>query len=196
VSQIKSAVEAGKGDLEGAKQTQLAFANNLGELADSIPVIRHIKGGIHIALGEKDRGLEIIKGASSSTGAFLGGFLGGPAGAIAGGALVDGATTGIESPVDKKFTPFVTFDYFANIQKKSAGEHFDQWAGFGLDILGGKKASDKWNKGTGTSGRSNTITGSLDHLVDAGEEAIHTRFDEGFGSRRPIYWTPSGLIAR
>lgn len=65
---------------------------------DQTPGIGHIKGGIHHALGDHERGDEILKGASSTTGAVVGGILGGPAGAVAGSALVDTAI----SIVDQK----------------------------------------------------------------------------------------------
>lgn len=76
-------------------------------LADGIPIVGHIKGGIHYALGDEAKGAQSMKSASRTVGVIGGGvggfFVGGPAGSvaggIAGGAAVDGIVTGIDSAV-------------------------------------------------------------------------------------------------
>jgi len=79
---------------------------------NGVPVVGHIKGGIHYACGDKDGGDQAMKAASRTTGVLGGGavgILGGPAGMIAGGvaggAAMDGITTGVESAVKGKYTP-------------------------------------------------------------------------------------------
>ena len=55
---------------------------------NGVPVVGHIKGGIHYACGDKDGGDQAMKAASRTTGVLGGGavgILGGPAGMIAGG---------------------------------------------------------------------------------------------------------------
>lgn len=52
VSQIRSAVESASGNDEAARQTQLAFADNVSNVADAIPIVGHVKGGIHHAVGD------------------------------------------------------------------------------------------------------------------------------------------------
>ena len=53
-----------------------------------VPIVGHIKGGIHYACGDKDGGDNAMKAASRTIGVVGGGavgILGGPAGMIAGG---------------------------------------------------------------------------------------------------------------
>ena len=97
----ESAVEAGK----VVKQTT-------NDVANGLPVVGHIKGGIHYAVGDKKGGDEAMKAASRTTGVVIGGIAGIPggpagmvAGGIAGGAVMDGITTGVESAIEGKFTP-------------------------------------------------------------------------------------------
>nr|UDL18262.1 chitinase-like protein [Bemisia tabaci] len=141
VSQIKSAVQSASGDNEGAKKTQEQFLHEFIEpVADNTPIVGHIKGGIHIAAGDKERGEHILKGASTSTAAVIGGILGGPAGAIAAGAATDGLITGIDSAKNREYSPFGIVDYVSNIDKHSAGDHFDTILGIGTEFVGGKAA--------------------------------------------------------
>ena len=81
-------------------------------MANGVPVVGHIKGAVHYAMNDKEKGDEAMKTASRTVGVIAGGIIGslaGPVGAvsggIAGGALMDGLTTGIESAVKKKFAP-------------------------------------------------------------------------------------------
>lgn len=144
ISQAKSAIESASGDNEAARKTQEHFLHEtLEPVADNTPVIGHIKGGIHIAAGDEERGKEILKGASTSTAAVIGGILGGPGGAIAAGAATDGLITGIDSAINKEYTPFGVIDYVSNIDKASAGDHFDQLLGIGTEFVGGKAARNK-----------------------------------------------------
>lgn len=67
VSQVRSAVEAGCGDCDAATRTQLEFVENLERVADSTPALGHIKGGVHYALGQTEKGDECMRAASSAT---------------------------------------------------------------------------------------------------------------------------------
>jgi len=77
----------------------------LSDVADGIPVVGHVKGSIHYALGDKEAGDNAMKSASRTTAVIGGAALGGPAGAIAAGAAIDGITTGIDSAVHKEYRP-------------------------------------------------------------------------------------------
>lgn len=79
-----------------------------------------------------------MKGASSSTATIIGGVFGGPAGAIAGGAAADNLITQIDSAINKEYTPFGIVHYASNIDKVSAGDHFDQWLDIGKAFAGRK----------------------------------------------------------
>lgn len=142
LSQLKSAVQAASGDNEGARKTQEQFLHEYIEpIADNTPVIGHVKGGIHIAVGDKERGEQILKGASSSTAMVIGGVVGGPGGAIAAGAAMDGIITVVDSDVHNEYRPFGIVNYASNIDKHSVGEHFDTWTGIGSQFVGGKAAT-------------------------------------------------------
>ena len=86
----------------------------MGDFADGIPVVGHIKGAIEYAVGDTEAGDRSMKAASRTvavTGSAVGGFLvGGPAGAvaggIAGGAAYDGLVTGVDSAVHHEYRPY------------------------------------------------------------------------------------------
>ena len=59
--------------MEQARDLQEKFAKDMERVVDSIPVAGHIKGGVHYALGENEKGEESMKAASRSTGVVLGG---------------------------------------------------------------------------------------------------------------------------
>eukprot|EP00438_Fugacium_kawagutii_P034408 Skav207743 [mRNA] locus=scaffold362:449188:450115:- [translate_table: standard] len=54
VSQVTSAVQAGCGDNKAALETQKQFGGAMSGLADGIPLVGHIKGGIHYACGDDE----------------------------------------------------------------------------------------------------------------------------------------------
>ena len=97
-----ASVECGKTALE-----------TLNDTADSVPLVGHVKGGIHYACGDKQGGDRAMKASSRTVGVVggaVGGFVvGGPAaavaGGVAGGAAMDGITTGVESAVVGEFSP-------------------------------------------------------------------------------------------
>jgi len=80
-------------------------AKAVSDVADGIPVVGHVKGTVHYALGDKEAGDNAMKSASRTTAVIGGAAIGGPAGAIAAGAAMDGITTGIDSAVHKEYRP-------------------------------------------------------------------------------------------
>eukprot|EP00439_Symbiodinium_sp_Y106_P055428 s4204_g7.t1 len=154
LSQVTSAVQAIAGDTKGAAETQKQFGGAMSSLADGIPIVGHIKGGIHYACGDDEGGERAMKGASRTVGAIgggAGGFLvGGPVGAvaggIAGGAAVDGITTGVDSAIKGEFRPSGVVESVKNMAdgKADAGDIFDFGAGLAMDgaagYAGGKLA--------------------------------------------------------
>lgn len=94
--QIKSAVEAASGDMEAARRTQEHFGKNLETAVDGTPVLGHVKGAIHIAAGEKERGEEILKSSTRTAAVIAGGVVGGPGGAVAGGLIADGTISAVD----------------------------------------------------------------------------------------------------
>eukprot|EP00697_Spironema_sp_BW2_P013720 gnl/Spiro4/3962_TR1973_c0_g2_i1.p1 gnl/Spiro4/3962_TR1973_c0_g2~~gnl/Spiro4/3962_TR1973_c0_g2_i1.p1 ORF type:complete len:532 (-),score=96.42 gnl/Spiro4/3962_TR1973_c0_g2_i1:100-1581(-) len=113
VSQSRSLAELIMGRPDHARATQIEFVHGLSDAADTVPVVGHIKGGIHYACGDKSGGDAAMKSSSRSTmvlAAGVGGFaVGGPVGAsfagAAGGALMDGITTAADSAVHKEYRP-------------------------------------------------------------------------------------------
>lgn len=146
VSQVRSAVEATRGDLNAARQTQLEFVSLVSNMVNSVPVIGHIKGGIHYACGDKEGGDQAMKSSSRTVGVagagVAGFFVAGPVGAvvggIAGGAAMDGLTTGVDSIVHEKYKPngfLQTIDSVKNDEGHRAGHAFDLVGGVAFDGL-------------------------------------------------------------
>ena len=159
VSQVRSAVEAIGGDEEAARKTQMEFVHTVSGVADSLPIVGHVKGGIHYACGDTDGGDNAMKAASRTTGAIVGGagglIVGGPVGAVAGGiagaATVDGITTGIDSAVHKEYRPAGYVDQVTKLVEdpKNPGTWFDTTfmvVGDGLTGKAGGKASKQMQK--------------------------------------------------
>lgn len=113
VSQARSLVEVSMGDAEAARRTQIEQGKMLNGLVDSVPVVGHIKGGVHYACGDRNGGDAAMKASSRTTGVLGGGAVGfiagGPVGAvaggIAGGGILDGATTAVDSGIHGEFRP-------------------------------------------------------------------------------------------
>lgn len=111
ISQAKSLVQIFSGDIEGARKTQENFSRQipivrsivessignsdevkkvqeqflggfLEPLVDNTPVIGHVKGAIHMVVGDTERGQEIMKGATNTGLVMVGSALGGPGAVI------------------------------------------------------------------------------------------------------------------
>ncbi len=143
ISQGKSLYHWLDNDEQAARETQVKFGKGMSDLADGIPVVGHIKGGVHYACGDVDGGDSAMKSASRTVGVIgggiVGGVLGGPVGAvaggIAGGAALDGITTGIDSAVHDEFRPagqIAVVNQMIN-GEASVGNAFDLAVGVAID---------------------------------------------------------------
>ena len=149
ISHATSGIQAYMGDMEGAWKTQLGCANFLNDCADAVPVVGHIKGVIHYACGEKERGDKAMKSSSRFSGVLIGGMagfaVGGPPGAFAGGAAgglaMDALTTGMDSAIHHEFRPSGTIAAVNMLvegkSKSVSGDIFDLVVGTLLDGMAG-----------------------------------------------------------
>ena len=134
-------------DYAGAINTQLEFGKWLWNIADSVPVLGHAKGGIHYACGDKEGGDKAMKRSSRTTGVIGGGVIGfglcGPAcaaaGGIAGGLALDGITTAVDSKIRGHYRPSGTIAAVSQIAKGKS----ESVSGDICDIVGGT-ISDAW----------------------------------------------------
>lgn len=144
VSQVRSLLEISlcKDGVQRAKETQRAQLGMLNGLADGLPAVGHVKGGLHYLVGDKSGGDKAMKAASHTTGVVAGGTLGlvvaGPAGAvaggIAGGLAVDSVATGIESKVKGQFVPT---GHIAGVSKiVSKAQNKENISGDVFDVVG------------------------------------------------------------
>ncbi|KAJ6261668.1 Delta(24)-sterol C-methyltransferase [Drechslerella dactyloides] len=121
ISQLKSLFQAVTGDEDGAKKTQDEFVDawihhplkTVGDLADGIPVVGHIKGFVHLALGDKEGFIHSEEAASRTSVVLAAAALTGASGGLAApvlagvvaGVAADGIFTGIESARHGKYDP-------------------------------------------------------------------------------------------
>ena len=134
-------------DNDAARETQVKFGRSTSDCANGVPVVGHIKGGIHYACGDKDGGDNAMKSASRSTGVFIGGAVGGlvagPFGAITGGvtggAALDGITTGVDSAVHGEYRPAGQVAAVTSMIEGNAtvGDVFDSAVGVAFDGVTG-----------------------------------------------------------
>lgn len=142
ISQARSTVERVMGNFENAQKTNEQFLTGFVEpIVDNTPGVGHVKGAIHIATGDVQRGEEIIKGATKSGLIAIGAVAGGPAGAISTSVMTDKLYTAVDSARANEYKPYGFEEYVQNIGKKSAGEHVDQWVELGFTATKGLKNS-------------------------------------------------------
>uniref|UniRef100_A0A1I7T3A4 EF-hand domain-containing protein n=1 Tax=Caenorhabditis tropicalis TaxID=1561998 RepID=A0A1I7T3A4_9PELO len=146
VSQVTSAVYLLAGETEKAGETQIRCGKTLSNFADGVPVVGHVKGAIHHAVGDHEGGNKALVAATRTTGVMAGGaagfLIGGPVGAVAGGiasgGALDGAATLGASLREKEYKPE---GIFASVQEvidnPSGGAVFDAVAGPVFDGLAG-----------------------------------------------------------
>lgn len=103
-------MEVSAGKRKSAKKTQKEQLKYLNGVVNGVPVVGHVKGFIHYALGDKKGCNHCMEAASRSTavvgGAVLGsagGPVGAAAGAAAAGVAADGVATGIASAKHQKW---------------------------------------------------------------------------------------------
>ena len=66
VSQTRSLVEVSMGDADAATETQKQFVQGANDFADKLPVVGHVKGGIHYACGDREGGDKAMMHATRS----------------------------------------------------------------------------------------------------------------------------------
>ncbi|XP_071178047.1 uncharacterized protein [Mytilus edulis] len=151
-SQMTSLIHVMNGDEEAARETQKKFGKSMESLADSVPVVGHIKGSIHHIVGQKEKGNSVFKSASGSfltipaavAGTIVGGPAGGAAAAVVASQAYDGIVTGIDTAVNgqredgrpRYYGSWDTWDKMGR-GETTAGDEFDLLAGIGFDALGG-----------------------------------------------------------
>ncbi|KDR70002.1 hypothetical protein GALMADRAFT_900591 [Galerina marginata CBS 339.88] len=161
VSQIKSLWELCTGDVAGAKKVQQDFldawshpVDQIGAMVDSIPVLGHVKGVVHLIKGDTDKFWEseeaatrtlVILGAGAltvSTGGAAAPILAG----VVAGLVYDAATTGIESARHGKFDPQGYIDAGAEIKDDWRAGVFDLVAIGAMDGFLGKGKTGRATK--------------------------------------------------
>lgn len=110
-TQTRSAVEATY-DTDASRRTQKEFLKNMENVVDGTPLVGHIKGGVHYALNDNEKGDACMKSASRTTAAIAAGVATGGAGAVAAGVaaatagvVTDAVTTGVDSAVHNEYRP-------------------------------------------------------------------------------------------
>jgi len=160
-AQFRSAYFVASGDTKKALDIQRKCFSNFEGLIDGLPVVGHVKGGIHLLAGDHDHGWDAIKSATSTTGTILGAVVLGPIGAVGGHLLTDTAITVTDYALNEnKSHPYGLIEYFKNINNKAAGEHFDALAGLVVDGWTGSKVktkTDSFNKPQTVEQRSNRM---------------------------------------
>ncbi len=68
VSQGTSLVQAFSGDEKSAWETQMAFLHTVSCIANSVPLVGHVKGVVHYAAGDRESGDQAFKSSSRTIG--------------------------------------------------------------------------------------------------------------------------------
>ena len=130
VSQVKSAIQASCGDMEGALQTQedfskqcvvvsqvrsaveatfdpeaacrtqLEFLDNLENVADATPIVGHVKGAVHYSLGDTEKGDGCMKSASRTAAMVVTGVVTGRSGLLTAGGASALVAEGVTTLID------------------------------------------------------------------------------------------------
>jgi len=161
-AQLRSAYFAVKGDTKKALDIQGKCFSNLEGLIDGIPVVGHIKGGVHLLAGDHDHGWDALKSATTTSGAIVGATVLGPFGALAGHFSTDLAITILDVLLNgNKPQPHGLIEYLKNIRKKDAGEHFDALAGLAMESVTGSKFETK----TGSFNLAKTVKDNSKNVI-------------------------------
>lgn len=174
ISQGFSLVQFAVGDPEGARDTFTECVNTMDGVVNSTPVIGHVKGLLHYAAKDKERGDVAMKAASHTTAVAAGGvtgmIIGGPAGAVAGGisagAAMDGAISVVDSKLHDEERLYGLFETFKKIDSRamSSGDAVDTVGGFLFDGMTGLKCGQAYqslDKATRSAPTSKTVTGNI-----------------------------------
>ena len=151
VSQARTMTEAATGNVKAAQETQAAYLDSSAKflmgVVDNFPVVGHIKGSIHYALGEEEKGRNCMIGASRLVAAVGGGLaFGGPccaiAGAVTGAASFDLMAYGIakESIGDDATLGGTAGAFYGAHCTGDSGDWFDAHFALGMDAWTGYRA--------------------------------------------------------
>lgn len=133
-SQVKSFYHLSNGDPGKAWDIQKKSLSNFEQVVDGLPVVGHIKGGIHLLTGDHDHGWQALKSATSTSGTVIGGVLGGPIGALGGHFLTDAAISGADYILNgNKSQLHGLINYYGHLNDMKSGDHFDALLGLALD---------------------------------------------------------------
>ncbi|XP_014214078.1 uncharacterized protein LOC106643444 [Copidosoma floridanum] len=102
VSQVTSVVQLAAGDAEGALETQKICLGTVNNVANGIPVVGHVKGAIHHAVGDHEGGNQALNAATRTTVV------------VASGAAAAVATGGIGA-IPAGITAGITYDAAATV---------------------------------------------------------------------------------
>ncbi|KAM3499033.1 hypothetical protein MY11210_009639 [Beauveria gryllotalpidicola] len=196
ISQLKSAWQFISGDAEGAKETWNQFTDawtqhpgqTIAHMTDSIPLIGHIKGLIHLVRGENDEFWQaeeqatrtlVVIGAGAltvSTGGAAAPIMAG----VVSGLVYDGIITGLESARHGRFQPQ---GYIATGSEVAGGD----WRGgiFDTVALG---VGDGWVGSEGGSGRTTKV-----YRVE-GESYVRSGDKVTWESNRRLFPDGDGVI--
>ncbi|KAI6143787.1 hypothetical protein BKA82DRAFT_4183183 [Pisolithus tinctorius] len=167
ISQLKSLWQAVTGDTAGAKKTQEQFLDawthhpgqQISELADNIPIVGHVKGLVHLALGDTEAFVHSEEAATRTLAVIGAGALtvgtGGAAAPIlagvAAGIAADAAITGIESARHQRYDPQGYLGAVSEFNSDWRGGVFDVAAlAVGDAVLGSEGSITKANYKTTT----------------------------------------------
>jgi hypothetical protein len=155
-SQLTSLYYSIKGEESEAVRVQKRCLDFLSQTANSVPIVGHVKAGIHKVCGDDKGASEAFKASTRTTAVIAGaagGFcLGGPPGAIAGGMAGGiGADSTIsvvqQSPYGVVENAFNATEHAVNGEyNKIAGEVFEFALGVAGDGLLGKAVGQKMAK--------------------------------------------------
>lgn len=167
------------GDADYAKESQLYFVKNVSNTIDAVPVVGHVKGGIHYAFGDAEGGDNAMKAASRTVGVAAGGIGGfvvaGPVGAvvggIGGGTAMDVVISGADSAIhgEKRFYGHMNSLDRAVDGKLTVGEAFDWAVTPVMDGLTGYGYGKAYSNFTTTRAQYNQLKKSIRDAVKEGK---------------------------
>ncbi|KAF1763166.1 hypothetical protein GCK72_011432 [Caenorhabditis remanei] len=145
VSQLTAVAYAATGNVKKAEETFDRGMNTISSAVDGIPVVGHVKGAVHYAMGDGDKGDRSMLSASRTASVMVGGaagfVVGGPVGAVAGG-MATGSSFDIGHTVitDKPQGYIGAVGEF--VEKPSAGALFDAVAAPVGDAMAGSQGAN------------------------------------------------------
>ena len=161
-SQFTSLAHAIDGDMDEARRVQERFGKGMESFSEGLPGVGHIKGVVHHALGQHEKGNQVFKsssgGALTIPAAVAGTIACGPAcgaaASVAASHAYDGIVTGIDTAVnghrsDGSPRYYGSWDSYDRMSKgkASVGEIFDTSAGIAMDAVGGATGGKIVGKG-------------------------------------------------